>query len=179
MASQITSLTIVFSNVYSGTDQRKHQSNASLAFVRGIHRRSVNFPHKGPVTRKYFHLMTSSWQDPSWGCGGRIWKQTFFRFLQLAVTEELEIGSGLLVHFSAITFRPHINGLVQERRNSSAFEMKLRVTCTKTSIYLDISHSCFLQHQIISKFLLWLRNLFPESLQTYAKREHSNAWFNV
>ena len=39
-------------NLYSGTDQRKHQSSASLAFVRGIHRRPVNSPHKWPVTRK-------------------------------------------------------------------------------------------------------------------------------
>ena len=38
MASQITSLTVVYSIVYSGVDQRKHQSSASLAFVRGIHR---------------------------------------------------------------------------------------------------------------------------------------------
>ena len=37
-----------------GADQRKHQSSASLAFVRGIHRRPVNSPHKGPVTRKVF-----------------------------------------------------------------------------------------------------------------------------
>ena len=51
-ASQITSLTIVCSTVYSSADQRKHQSSASLAFVRGIHRRPVNYPHKGPVTRK-------------------------------------------------------------------------------------------------------------------------------
>ena len=36
MASQITSLTIAYSGVYSGADQRKHQSSASLAFVRGI-----------------------------------------------------------------------------------------------------------------------------------------------
>ena len=54
MASQITSLTIVYSIVYSGTDQRKHQSSASLAFVRGIHRGPVNSPHKGPDTRKMF-----------------------------------------------------------------------------------------------------------------------------
>ena len=54
MASQITSLTIVYSTVYSGADQRKHQSSASLAFVRGIHRWPVNSPHKGPVTRKIF-----------------------------------------------------------------------------------------------------------------------------
>ena len=38
MTSQINSLTIVYSTVYSGADQRKHQSSASLAFVRGIHR---------------------------------------------------------------------------------------------------------------------------------------------
>ena len=54
MASQITSLTVVYSAVYSGEDQRKHQSSASLAFVRGIHRWPVNSPHKGPVTRKMF-----------------------------------------------------------------------------------------------------------------------------
>ena len=52
MASQITSLTIVYPSVYTGADQRKHQSSASLAFVRGIHRWPVNSPHKGPVTRK-------------------------------------------------------------------------------------------------------------------------------
>ena len=34
--------------------QRKHQSSASLAFVRGSHRRPVNSPHKWPVTRKMF-----------------------------------------------------------------------------------------------------------------------------
>ena len=35
---------------YSGADQRKHKGSASQAFVRGIHRRPVNFPHKWPVT---------------------------------------------------------------------------------------------------------------------------------
>ena len=57
IASQITSLTIVYSTVYSGTDQRKHQRSASLAFVRGIHWRPVNSPRKWPVTRK---MLTSS-----------------------------------------------------------------------------------------------------------------------
>ena len=50
--SWLTSLTIVYSTVYSDADQRKHQSSASLAFVQGIHRWPVNSPHKGPVTRK-------------------------------------------------------------------------------------------------------------------------------
>ena len=54
IASQITSLMIVYSTVYSDADQRKHQSLASLAFVRGIHRGPVNSPHKWPVTRKMF-----------------------------------------------------------------------------------------------------------------------------
>ena len=54
IVSQITSLTIAYSTVYSGADQRKHQSSASLAFVWGIHRGPVNSPHKWPVTRKMF-----------------------------------------------------------------------------------------------------------------------------
>ena len=54
IASQITSLTIVYSTVHSGADQTKHQSSASLAFVWEIHRWPVNFPHKWPVTRKMF-----------------------------------------------------------------------------------------------------------------------------
>ena len=54
MASQISGFSIVCSTVSSGLDQRTHQSPASLAFVRGIHRWPVNSPHKGPVTRKMF-----------------------------------------------------------------------------------------------------------------------------
>ena len=54
IASQITSLAIVYSTFYSDADQSKHQSSASLAFVREIHRGPVNFPHKRPVTRKFF-----------------------------------------------------------------------------------------------------------------------------
>ena len=52
MASQITSHTIVYSTVHSGVDERKHQSSASLAFVRGIHWWPVNSQQKWPVTRK-------------------------------------------------------------------------------------------------------------------------------
>ena len=54
ITSQITSITIVYSTVYSDADQRNHQSSASLAFVWGIHRGPVNSPHKWPVTRKMF-----------------------------------------------------------------------------------------------------------------------------
>ena len=54
MAPQITGVSSVYSTVCSGTDQRKHQSSASLAFVRRVHRGLVNSPHKGQVTRKMF-----------------------------------------------------------------------------------------------------------------------------
>ena len=54
IVSQITSLMIVYSAVYSNADQRKHQSSVSLAFVLGIHQWPVNSLHKWPVTRKMF-----------------------------------------------------------------------------------------------------------------------------
>ena len=57
IVSQITSLAIVYSTVYSDAEQRKHQSSASLAFVWEIHRGPVNSPHKWSVTRK----MTIIW----------------------------------------------------------------------------------------------------------------------
>ena len=57
---QITCASIACSTICSSADQRKHQSSASLAFVWGIHRWTGNSPHKRPITRKCFHLMTSS-----------------------------------------------------------------------------------------------------------------------
>ena len=54
MASQITSLAIVYPTANSGANQRKHQSSASLAFVKGIHQWPVNSPSQRPVARKMF-----------------------------------------------------------------------------------------------------------------------------
>ena len=65
MASQITSLAIVYLTGNSGAGQRKYQSSASLAFVQGIHRWPVNSPHKWPVTRKIFpfdDVIIESWK---------------------------------------------------------------------------------------------------------------------
>ena len=45
MGYQITGVSMVSSTVCSGADQRKHQSSASLAFVKGINRCPVNSPH--------------------------------------------------------------------------------------------------------------------------------------
>ena len=76
MASQITSITVVYSIVYSDADQRKHQSSASLAFVWGIHRDRWIPPHKRPVTRKKFPFddvimlaFEGKWRQISFGAG--------------------------------------------------------------------------------------------------------------
>ena len=67
LASQITSLTVVYLTIYSDADQRKHQSSASLAFVWGIHRDRWIPRTKSQLRGKCFPLMTSS-------CGnGRHW----------------------------------------------------------------------------------------------------------
>ena len=60
VVSQITSLTIVYTTVYSDPDQSKHQSSASLAFVWGIHRDRWIPRTKVQLRGKCFHLMTSS-----------------------------------------------------------------------------------------------------------------------
>ena len=53
-STQIKGVSIVYSTVCSGADQRKPQTSVSLSLVRRIHRWPVNSPHKGPVTRKMF-----------------------------------------------------------------------------------------------------------------------------
>ena len=71
VVSQINGVSIVYSTVCSGADQRKHQSSASLVFVMGIHRWAVNSPHKGPVTRKLFPFddVIVCWStDSTWLC---------------------------------------------------------------------------------------------------------------
>ena len=81
MAFQITSLTIVYSTVYSGANQSEHQSSASMAFVWGIHQGPMNSPHKWPVTRKMFpfhdvimissksqSLESRTWSYQQYGC---------------------------------------------------------------------------------------------------------------
>ena len=79
MASQITSLTIVYSIVYSRADRRKTPKPASLAFMRGIHREPVNSPHKRPVTQKIF-----SFDDVIMAIGSLLWLSR--RKLYLSIT---------------------------------------------------------------------------------------------
>ena len=97
IASQITSLDIVYSTVYSGADQSKHQSSASLAFVWGIHRGPVNSPHKWPATRKMFpfddvimiyrNLNTLPYTIFAWGMWARAPWNVLHISLKLAYSE--------------------------------------------------------------------------------------------
>ena len=107
IASQITSLTIVYLIVYSNADQWKDQSSASLAFVRWIHRGPVNSPHKWPVTRKIFPF------------------DDVIMYAQLA-------GENWMTY--DITHK-HTDGLVQDCSNSSALAVELLQSYTKPSIY--------------------------------------------
>ena len=105
MASQITSLAIVYSTVHSGVDQRKHQSSASLAFMWGIHRWPVNSPHKRPATRKMYPfddvIMHGDSILMSWftrrstrsfvsSCHLQVLKQTYWKFPE-NINKEMKI----------------------------------------------------------------------------------------
>ena len=90
MASLITSLTIVYSTVYSNTEQRKHQSSAPLAFVWGIHRGPVNSPHKWPVTRKMFPfdgVIMTSFHVILW----QVWPTLSIKLVWKNVTSDLRV----------------------------------------------------------------------------------------
>ena len=87
IAFQINSLAIFNSTVYSDAYQRKHQSSASLAFMRGIHLGQVKSPHKWTVTRKMFPFHDVIMVLPSYqlqqGSGvtrpsDGIWRQIFW-----------------------------------------------------------------------------------------------------
>ena len=92
IASQITSLAIVYSAFYSGADQRKHQSSASLA-VRGIHQGPVNSPQKWSVARKMFPfddviMVTKSIDQYVWNRnppGNNLFNQRSFSWTFLSV----------------------------------------------------------------------------------------------
>ena len=109
MPSKITGVSIVCSSVCSGADQRKHQSSASLAFVRGIHRCPMDSPHKGPVMQKIFDdVIMYRRQDKTWP-----WCQN--------KSNECE-------HY--------LDGLVQDCSNSSALAIELLQSCAKPSVLL-------------------------------------------
>ena len=108
-ASQITSLTIVYSIVYSDADQRRHQSSASLAFVWGIHRGPVNSSHKGPVTRNMFPFddVIVGFTEYIWNSKGKILVVTHTWFPYYFYSEIFQYrrpGVGLLNPFPIFSY---------------------------------------------------------------------------
>ena len=82
VVSQITFISIACSTTCSGTDQRKHQSSTSLAFMRGIHHWPVDSPHKGPVTRKMFPFENIIMTLQILQSGGSIWPSGRISFIR-------------------------------------------------------------------------------------------------
>ena len=117
IASQITSLMIVYSTVHSDTDQRKHQNSTSLAFVRGFHWGPVNSPHKWPVTRKKFPFDDII----------MLWPKRVTYLLNI----NLDASPTVSLTISQHKFMVHyFNSLMQERRNSIANALELHLSCT-------------------------------------------------
>ena len=119
LASQITSLAVVYSIVYSGVDQRKHQSSASLAFVREIHRGPVNFPQKWPVTRKIFpfddvimiitrSIITMTPHRASWSNHQQL--DCLFALAKIKETSKLHVSDPLWGEFTCDRWIPHTKG---------------------------------------------------------------------
>ena len=106
MVSQITSVSMVYSTLCSGADQRKHQSSVSLAFVRGIHRWPVNSPHKGPVMEKMFpfgDVIMDAIQKPRLN---KWWETSQVDIIKSCFNE-------LKWHQTGIWEKAHLDGLVQ------------------------------------------------------------------
>ena len=144
MASQITSLTIVYSSVYSGTDQRKHQSSASPAFVRGIHRWPVNSPHKWPVTEKMFSFddVIMNIFKPGQNAGDVsnafpwTWSNHHYYYFNFH-SEFTEVCSGQSISQKVNT--SPCNGLVSNRRQAITITMTTHFTYTNRSTRLNIN----------------------------------------
>ena len=159
IASQIPSLKIVYSSVYSGTDQRKHQSSASLAFVRGIHWRPVNSPHKGLVTRKMFPfddvIMFSlcrcwtNFQDDSTNYYLIINSLTHSGQMASWKLVRIDSGNGLVPHsnktinltnidLSSVTsYGIQLRTISQEMLKISVLDMRLKITNLRSQLFFS------------------------------------------
>ena len=115
MASKMTSLKIVYWTVYSGADQRKHQSSASLAFVREFTGDWWIPRTNGQWRGKCFLLMMSS-------------------FVFIKIDSTIKEPHGTLPFLQKYEITDHIDGLMQERRNSIANALQLCLLCTNPLI---------------------------------------------
>ena len=117
VVSQITSLTIIYSTVYSDADQRKHQSSASLAFVCGDFTGTGEFPaqmasHAGNVSIWWQYNCRDVCKISLWSVEYILYQSTpNFGRISNSI-EILLMGRALGLHVSAICT---IHGLEQGR----------------------------------------------------------------
>ena len=152
IASQITSLTIVYSTVYSGAHQWKHQSSASLAFVRGIHRGTVNSPHKWPETRKMFPFddVIMQWRDPEEWVNA---SHDYTRTSNIATAKRS-------INIMYISYGIHC--IV---RTNVFKQWKIRMDCQFSStVYFDYTMFCALVLFIVVSNIIKERKLYPPRL---------------
>ena len=123
MASQITSLRIVYSAVSPGVDQKKHQSSASLAFVRGTHRSPVNSPYKGSVTRKMFPIddVIVNWRYIPFTVLWLCWHRSIREILQILLIQAVVIVSTAIYTAVPTEYCSHVTwtsslGCVERRK---------------------------------------------------------------
>ena len=148
MASQITSLTIVYSTVYSDVDQRKHQSPASLAFVRWT---PFNSPHKGPVTRKMFPVKDVI------KCGPRIYPGPALKGLMFNWTKNA-------VEVIDCVEQPHI--ITLRHAWDAHFQTSVDNMHQETFLF-RIDDKIFSKHKIQTKYIVFCKisalNLIPQT----------------
>ena len=115
MASQITSLMVVYSTVYSDADQRETSKLRATGLCVGNSPGPVNSPPKGPVTRKmfpfddvimkYFGICRLEGAAISL-MGGFNWNQTFFIPLRPVDVYMCQLTGSVLVQVMACCLFP-------------------------------------------------------------------------
>ena len=188
IVSQITSLNIVYSTVYPGTDQRKHQSSASLAFVREIHRWPVNSLHKGPITRKIFPFddviifiiktlfifYSCAWRR-DYVCPINYW------FIISGVTKTAAIESRGVWYFLLARRHTRNFSLVQQRNKWVCLAQHLVENWCKNILYYEYAQY---NDSIFTIYALWHNNLMVLYILsllygTSSKRGHPIRWRHI
>ena len=103
-------------------------------FVQGIHWSPVNSPHKGQWRRALVFSLIFAWTN-GWvnnrDAGDLRHHCTHYDVTVMKQAQNMVLSNGR-------RYNTYIDGLVQEKRNSSALAMELRLSCTNPLIYFLI-----------------------------------------
>ena len=165
IASQITSITIVYSAVYSDADHRKHQSSASLAFVRRIHRWPVNSPNQWPVTQKMFPfddviMKLAMFRRPKyitlWGSDIVLQLYIISTMVDIFCFSCRKFSHGWLQEkFVSLTWKIKINGRIRTVKGMLSYWSILRTVSQNSFFCLKISIFWFQPHWYLFPKFQW------------------------